>query len=92
LNGHSGIGEQPPEMRRADRDAVLSEVLGQPAITHLAEENVGLALLTASARHTSMRSLQRYARLLVALGGSRTSARRRSTQTVGCRETLSLTS
>jgi hypothetical protein len=32
------------------------------AITHLAEGNVGLALLIAKSRHSSLRSLQRYAR------------------------------
>lgn len=36
--------------------------LRHSAITHLAEGNVGLALLMAKSRHTSLRSLQRYAR------------------------------
>ena len=36
--------------------------LRHSAITHLAEDNVGLALLMAKSRHTSLRSLQRYAR------------------------------
>jgi integrase len=36
--------------------------LRQSAITHLAEADVGLALLMAKSRHTSLRSLQRYAR------------------------------
>lgn len=36
--------------------------LRHSALTHLAEENVGLALLMAKSRHTSLRSLQRYAR------------------------------
>jgi integrase/recombinase XerD len=36
--------------------------LRHSAITHLAEADVGLALLMAKSRHTSLRSLQRYAR------------------------------
>jgi len=36
--------------------------LRHSAITHLAEGNVGLALLMAKSRHTSLRSVQRYAR------------------------------
>ncbi|MGH2948182.1 MAG: tyrosine-type recombinase/integrase [Solirubrobacteraceae bacterium] len=36
--------------------------LRHSAITHMAEANVGLALLMAKSRHTSLRSLQRYAR------------------------------
>ncbi len=36
--------------------------LRHSAITHLAEADVGLALLIAKSRHTSLRSLQRYAR------------------------------
>jgi integrase len=36
--------------------------LRHSAITHLAEANVGLALLMAKSRHTSLRSLGRYAR------------------------------
>jgi integrase len=36
--------------------------LRHSAITHLAEGNVGLALLMAKSRHTNLRSLQRYAR------------------------------
>lgn len=36
--------------------------LRHSAITHLAEDNIGLALLMAKSRHTSLRSLQRYAR------------------------------
>jgi integrase len=36
--------------------------LRHSALTHLAEANVGLALLMAKSRHTSLRSLQRYAR------------------------------
>jgi len=54
--------------RRAEeifRDASGGWTLHQlrhSAITHLAEDNVGLALLMAKSRHTSLRSLQRYAR------------------------------
>lgn len=54
--------------RRAEeifRDASGGWTLHQlrhSAITHLAEGNVGLALLMAKSRHTSLRSLQRYAR------------------------------
>jgi integrase/recombinase XerD len=36
--------------------------LRHSAITHLAEADVGLPLLMAKSRHTSLRSLQRYAR------------------------------
>lgn len=36
--------------------------LRHSAITHLAEQNVGLPLLMAKSRHTSLRSLQKYAR------------------------------
>ncbi len=36
--------------------------LRHSAITHLAEADVGLALLMSKSRHTSLRSLQRYAR------------------------------
>ncbi|MDQ2897762.1 MAG: site-specific integrase [Actinomycetota bacterium] len=36
--------------------------LRHSAITHLAEADVGLALLMAKSRHTSLRSLQRYVR------------------------------
>jgi integrase/recombinase XerD len=36
--------------------------LRHSALTHLAEENVSLALLMAKSRHTSLRSLQKYAR------------------------------
>lgn len=36
--------------------------LRHSALTHLAEANVGLPLLMAKSRHTSLRSLQRYAR------------------------------
>jgi len=52
------------------RGGVVSRGVGQldahqlrhSAITHLAEADVGLALLMAKSRHTSLRSLQRYAR------------------------------
>jgi integrase/recombinase XerD len=36
--------------------------LRHSALTHLAEQNVSLPLLMAKSRHTSLRSLQRYAR------------------------------
>jgi integrase len=36
--------------------------LRHSALTHLAEENVSLALLMAKSRHTGLRSLQKYAR------------------------------
>jgi integrase/recombinase XerD len=36
--------------------------LRHSALTHLAEENVSLVLLMAKSRHTSLRSLQKYAR------------------------------
>jgi integrase/recombinase XerD len=36
--------------------------LRHSAITHLAEQNVALPLLMAKSRHSSLRSLQRYAR------------------------------
>jgi integrase len=36
--------------------------LRHSALTHLAEDNVSLALLMAKSRHTSLRSLQKYAR------------------------------
>ena len=35
--------------------------LRHSALTHLAEQNVSLPLLMAKSRHTSLRSLQRYA-------------------------------
>ena len=36
--------------------------LRHSAITHLAEDNVALPMLMAKSRHTSLRSLQKYAR------------------------------
>ena len=54
--------------RRAEeifRDASGGWTLHQlrhSAITHLAEDNVALPMLMAKSRHTSLRSLQKYAR------------------------------
>jgi integrase len=52
------------------------------ALTHLAEQNVSLPLLMAKSRHTSLRSLQRYARpgpeAVAALTAATDPARRRS--------------
>ena len=36
--------------------------LRHSAITHLAEDNIALPMLMAKSRHTSLRSLQKYAR------------------------------
>jgi integrase len=55
--------------------------LRHSAITHLAENNVALPLLMAKSRHTSLRSLQRYARpgteAVAALTAAHDPARRR---------------
>ena len=55
--------------------------LRQSALTHLAEQNVSLPLLMAKSRHTSLRSLQRYARpgteAVAALTAATDPARRR---------------
>jgi integrase len=55
--------------------------LRHSALTHLAEANVGLPLLMAKSRHTSLRSLQRYARpgpeAVAALTAAHDPARRR---------------
>lgn len=55
--------------------------LRHSAITHLAEDNVALPLLMAKSRHTSLRSLQRYARpgteAVAALTAAHDPARRR---------------
>jgi integrase/recombinase XerD len=50
------------EIFRAASGGWTLHQLRHSAITHLAEDNVGLALLMAKSRHTSLRSLQRYAR------------------------------
>jgi integrase len=56
--------------------------LRHSALTHLAEQNVSLPLLMAKSRHTSLRSLQRYARpgpeAVAALTAATDPARRRS--------------
>jgi integrase len=55
--------------------------LRHSALTHLAEQNVGLPLLMAKSRHASLRSLQRYARpgaaAVAALTAATDPARRR---------------
>jgi integrase/recombinase XerD len=55
--------------------------LRHSALTHLAEQNVSLPLLMAKSRHTSLRSLQRYARpgpeAVAALTAATDPARRR---------------
>jgi integrase/recombinase XerD len=55
--------------------------LRHSALIHLAEQNVSLPLLMAKSRHTSLRSLQRYARpgpeAVAALTAATDSARRR---------------
>lgn len=55
--------------------------LRHSAITHLAEDNVALPLLMAKSRHTSLRSLERYARpgpqAVAALTAAHDPARRR---------------
>jgi integrase len=73
--------------RRAE--ALFCEVSGEwtlhqlrhSALTHLAEQNVSLPLLMAKSRHTSLRSLQRYARpgadAVAALTAATDPARRR---------------
>jgi integrase/recombinase XerD len=50
------------ELFRAASGGWTLHQLRHSALTHLAEANVGLALLMAKSRHTSLRSLQRYAR------------------------------
>jgi integrase len=50
------------ELFSAASDGWTLHQLRHSAITHLAEADVGLALLMAKSRHTSLRSLQRYAR------------------------------
>ena len=73
--------------RRAE--ALLREASGgwtlhqlrHSALTHVAEQNVSLPLLMAKSRHTSLRSLQRYARpgpeAVAALNAATDPARRR---------------
>ena len=50
------------ELFKAASGALTLHQLRHSAITHLAEADVGLALLMAKSRHASLRSLQRYAR------------------------------
>jgi hypothetical protein len=50
------------ELFRAASGGWTLHQLRHSALTHLAEADVGLALLMAKSRHTSLRSLQRYAR------------------------------
>lgn len=50
------------ELFHAASDGWTLHQLRHSALTHLAEANVGLALLMAKSRHVSLRSLQRYAR------------------------------
>ena len=50
------------ELFREATDGWTLHQLRHSAITHLAEENVALPLLMAKSRHSSLRSLQKYAR------------------------------
>jgi hypothetical protein len=52
---------RPGAVRRRQR-RLDAAPLRHSALTHLAEESVSLALLMAKSRHTSLRSLQKYAR------------------------------
>ena len=63
VTGHARLSyRRAEEIFRAASDGWTLHQLRHSAITHLAEGNVGLALLMAKSRHTSLRSLQRYAR------------------------------
>ena len=55
------LAPRVPQWTISDSGWTLHQ-LRHSAITHLAEADVGLALLMAKSRHTSLRSLQRYAR------------------------------
>ncbi len=69
------------ELFTAATDGWTLHQLRHSAITHLAEANVSLPLLMAKSRHTSLRSLQRYARpgvdAVAALTAEHDPARRR---------------
>ena len=63
VTGHARLSyRRAEEVFRAASGGWTLHQLRHSAITHLAEDNVGLALLMAKSRHTSLRSLQRYAR------------------------------
>ena len=63
VTGHARLSyRRAEEIFRAASGGWTLHQLRHSAITHLAEDNVGLALLMAKSRHTSLRSLQRYAR------------------------------
>ena len=63
VTGHARLSyRRAEEIFRAVSGGWTLHQLRHSAITHLAEDNVGLALLMAKSRHTSLRSLQRYAR------------------------------
>lgn len=63
MTGHARLSyRRAEEIFRAASGGWTLHQLRHSAITHLAEDNVGLTLLMAKSRHTSLRSLQRYAR------------------------------
>ena len=80
--GHARLSYRRAEglFRQASGGWTLHQ-LRHSALTHLAEQNVSLPLLMAKSRHTSLRSLQRYARpgpeAVAALTAATDPARRR---------------
>ncbi len=62
-SGHARLSyRRAEEIFRAASGAWTLHQLRHSAITHLAEDNVALPMLMAKSRHTSLRSLQMYAR------------------------------
>jgi integrase/recombinase XerD len=52
----------PKELFRQATGGWTLHQLRHSALTHLADQNVALPLIMAKSRHTSLRSLQKYAR------------------------------
>jgi len=80
--GHARLSyRRAAEIFAAASDGWTLHQLRHSALTHLAEAGVGLPLLMAKSRHTSLRSLQRYARpgpeAVAALTAEHDPARRR---------------
>jgi integrase len=82
VTGHGRLSYRQAEaLFRAASGGWTLHQLRHSALTHLAEANVALPLLMAKSRHTSLRSLQRYARpgpeAVAALTAAHDPARRR---------------
>jgi integrase len=79
--GRARLSYRRAEELFKDETGFTLHQLRHSALTHLAEENVALPLLMAKSRHTSLRSLQKYARpgvdAVAALTAAHDPARRR---------------